>query len=64
MVRRVRVQASLDGARRHFEGLPARGHLDRLEVDAVGGTRADQRFDFGNDLRLEGFLEPLFSAAS
>jgi len=64
MVRRVRVQPALDGSCRHLEGLAPGGRLERFEVDVARGTLPDQRFDFRADLRLEGFLEPFFSAAS
>jgi hypothetical protein len=41
VVRTVRVEAALYGARRHRQSLAACGCLDSLEVDAVDGTRAD-----------------------
>jgi len=60
----VGVEALLDRACGHAQGLAPRRHLDGLEVEIVGRSWRDQRFDFGDDLGFDGRFEPPFLAAS
>jgi hypothetical protein len=39
MIGRVGVQGALDEAGSDRQGVPARGRLDGLEVEAIGGAR-------------------------
>ena len=64
MVGPVRVQSLLDGASRNGERAPTRGRLDGLEVQPVDRARTYERFDLGDDFRVEGFFEAPFLAAS
>jgi hypothetical protein len=59
----VGVQPLFDGAGRDGERLPAGGRFDRFEVPLVDRPGADQRRDFGRNLRRERRLEPPFSPA-
>jgi hypothetical protein len=63
VIGRVGVEPALHGPRRHLQRPPPRRRLDRLEVQPVQGARTYERFDLGDDFRVEGFLEPLFWAA-
>ncbi len=64
VVGRVGVESLLHGPRRDGERTSARGRLDRLEVQPVDRARAYERFDLGDDLRVEGFFAAPFLAAS
>ena len=64
MVGGVRVDAPLDGARRHAQRLAPRSRLDRLEVPILNCAVAYKRFDLRDDLDLERRFEPPFLAAS
>ena len=64
VIRAVGIESLLDRARRDPQRLAARCRLDRLEVQRVGRSRRDQRFDFGDDLGFEGRFEAPFFAAS
>lgn len=63
MIGRIGVEPSLDGPRCHLERLTSGRRLDRLEVQALGGALAYERFDLGRDFRVEGFFEPPFLTA-
>jgi hypothetical protein len=56
----IGVEPSFDGPRCHLERPTPRRRLDRLEVQALGGARAYERFDLGRGFRFEGFSEPPF----
>jgi hypothetical protein len=60
----VGIEALLDRACGHAQCLATRSHLDGFEVETVGRSRRDQRFDFGDDLGFEGRFEPPFWATS
>ena len=60
MVGRIGVEPAFDGARRHLECPTTCRRLDGLEVDAVDCSGTNQRFDLGDDFRLERRFEPPF----
>jgi len=63
MVRTICVQPLLDSPCCHRQRPTPSGHLDRLEIQAIGRPRGDQRFDFADDLARERRFEPPFLAA-
>jgi hypothetical protein len=64
VIERVGVEPPLDGTCGYLKRAASRRRLDRLEVQTVDTARAYERLDLGRDLRVEGFFEPPFSAAS
>ena len=64
VVRGVSVDPLLDGAGRHAQRLAACRRLDRLEVPALDGVGAYERFDLRDDFGREGRFEPPFLTAS
>jgi hypothetical protein len=64
MIGRVRVEGALDEACGDAQGVPARGRLDGLEVEAIGGAWPYERPEFGREFPLEGLLEPPLSPPS
>jgi len=64
VIRLVCVEPALHRSRRDAQSLAARGTLDRLEIQPIDGAGAYERFDLGEDLRLEALLEAPFLAAS
>lgn len=63
MVGSIGIEPSLNRSRGDLKCLLASSGLDRLKVQPVNGAWAYERFNLPDDLRLEGTLEPLFSAA-
>jgi len=64
VVGRVAIQSLLDGARCHRQRLATCIRFNGLEVQPIDSARSYERLDLGDDLRLEGFFEPPFLAAS
>jgi hypothetical protein len=63
VVGEVGVELLLDHQCGHRQSPLPRSELDRLEAQPVDDARSYERLDLGDDLSVEGFLEPPFSAA-
>jgi hypothetical protein len=56
----IGIQTLLDCPSRHTQRLPARGHLDGLQVPAIDRSWTYKGFDFGDNLALERIGERRF----
>jgi hypothetical protein len=64
VVAQISVQSLLDCTCGHRQGLAPGSGLDCFEVQPVGRTWRDQRFDFPDDLRVEDLFEAPFLAVA
>lgn len=60
VIRGVSIESTLDRMSRQGQGLPANGGLDGLEVQPIRSTLAYERFDLGEELRVEDLFEAPF----
>jgi hypothetical protein len=64
VVRLVGIQPAFDGTGRDRKSAATCRSLDRLEVQPIDTVGSYERFDLGDDLRVEERFEPPFLATS